>query len=110
MNPQVFGLVLIACLGLYLVVAASRGCTMPVSVCLALIIIGAVMALAPVTFSFFLQLAGRQPQFTDDERITCWVLGGALAMTGLVGSVLSRRKITGCGGGTGAGPARPPGS
>ncbi|MCC6232139.1 MAG: hypothetical protein IT580_05815 [Verrucomicrobiales bacterium] len=91
MNPQIFSLALITCCGLGLVFAARRGHAMPISVCLVLVILGSLIAMAPTAFSFVLQVNGRQPQFSQDEIITCWVLGGTMTVVGAVASVVSHR-------------------
>jgi hypothetical protein len=78
--------------------AAARGCTMPLAVCLILIIAGAVMILAPLAGAFLLQLFGRAPlRISEDERITLSVIGGLMVFIGVVGSLFSRRSDSGKG-------------
>ena len=93
MNPQFFALALTLCIGAGLVIAASKGRAMPLSACVTLIITGSLLVVAPTAFSFALQFAGRTPHFTEDERITCWVLGGTMTLVGIIASTLCRRAI-----------------
>ena len=93
MNPQFFGLALTLCIGVGLGVAAYKGRAMPLSACVTLIITGSLLAMAPTAFSFALQLAGRIPRFTEDERITCWVMGGTMTLVGIIASTLCRRAL-----------------
>ncbi len=91
MSPQAVSLILIGCFAVGLGVAAYRGHSMPTSVMLALVIVGPIVVLAPTAFSVFLQFTGQRPQITDDERITCWILGGVMTMVGIVASIIPRR-------------------
>jgi hypothetical protein len=88
--------VLLVCLCGGFAFAASRGYRIPVGICLALIIVGGFLAVAPSAFSFLLQALGRSPHFTegyltDGERMACWVPSAILFVVGILGAVFSRR-------------------
>lgn len=78
-----------------LALAASRGYTIPIAVCLALIVGGIVLILAPTAFSFLLQLAGRVPKITEDEKIAGWIIGSVMILIGVTASLFSRKSISG---------------
>ena len=88
-------IVLLACVVGGFALAASRGYRMPVGVCLALLIIGGFLSVAPTGFSFLLQMIGRPPSFSDGERMACWVSGAIMGFAGIVGSVFARRSVSG---------------
>jgi len=80
----------IICIVVALIVAAKRGYTMPVKICIILISIGAGLVLAPTAFSFLLQLFGRDPEITTDESTACWIVGGLMLIVGVIESILAR--------------------
>lgn len=93
MSPAVVvSLGLIAVFGLGLLIAAWFGHAMPTPVILSLVILGPAVVVAPTLFSFLVQVVGRQPQFTEDERITCWILGGVMTMIGIVAASVPVRR------------------
>ena len=92
MTGIIIPLVLIACFVVALAKAASNGYTIPVKVCLALIVVGALVLLAPTGFSFLLQLFGREPRISHDGQTTCRILGGIMAMVGIIASIFSTRS------------------
>lgn len=91
-NPLELVILLVIAIPIAMGIAARRGHRMSVAVCLALIIIGAIMLLAPIGMSFILQMLGRTPRFSQDEQITCWVVGGIFCFLGVIGSFLAKRS------------------
>ena len=83
-------IVLAVCFAVGLAVAASRGYRMPVAVCLALIILGGLVVVAPIAFSFLLQAIGRTPQFSGEERLACWIAGAIMCIVGILASIFAR--------------------
>ena len=92
MNPQIAAFGLIGVFALGLLAAGYFGHRVPVPVILVMIIVGALVVVAPTAFSFLVQITGNRPQFTEDERITCWILGGVMAMVGIVAAMVPVRQ------------------
>ena len=92
MNPQVAAFGLIGVFALGLLAAGYAGHRVPLPVILVMIVVGAAVVVAPTFFSLIVQLMGNRPQFTDDERITCWILGGVMAMVGIIGAIVPVRQ------------------
>lgn len=74
--------------------AAKQGYTVPPAICLAIILAGALSIVAPLAFSFLLQVLSRPPQFTEGERSICWIAGTVMTFLGIIASVFSRRSGT----------------
>lgn len=92
MNPQIVSLCIIGVLSLALLLAAYLGHRVPQLVIVTLIVVGACVVLAPTAFSFALQIFSKRPEFTEDERITCWILGGVMTMVGIVAAIVPVRR------------------
>ena len=65
---------------------------MPLALMLVLVVMGTMVVLAPTAFSFLLQLAGRQPRISEDEQITCWILGGVMVLVGMFAGIVPARR------------------
>jgi hypothetical protein len=67
MSPKIICLALAIIIIVGLALAAARGHKMPIGVCLTLIIVGALVVLAPTVFSFLLRLFEESKQ-----TMACW--------------------------------------
>ena len=92
MNPQVFSLFLIAAFAIGLSFAGSRGHSMPLPVILTLVIVGPRVVLAPTILRVVAGFGDRLPQITEDEQVTCWILGGVMTMVAIVASIIPKKK------------------
>lgn len=93
MSPQIISLSLIAAFGMGLAFAAWRGHSMPVSVILTLIIVGSVVVLAPTMMRFVSSFLGGSFRVTEDEQITCWILGGVMTMVAIIAAIVPKRRL-----------------
>jgi len=84
-------LVLVPCVIGGMALAAARGHSMPMGICITLIILGALVVLAPTVFSFLLRLFGRDGGIEADHSM----LGGMMVFVGIVGAIFSRRAVAG---------------
>jgi ABC-type multidrug transport system permease subunit len=91
MSPKIICLALAIIIIVGLALAAARGHKMPIGICFTLIIVGALVVLAPTVFSFLLRLFGRDGGVEADNGM----LGGIMVFVGIVGAIFSRRAVAG---------------
>ncbi|MGE4181442.1 MAG: hypothetical protein AB7J34_16580 [Limisphaerales bacterium] len=64
---------------------------MPVGVIITLIISGSTVVLAPTLLRFATTLFGGEFRVSQDEQITCWILGGVMTMVAIIAALMPRR-------------------
>ena len=90
MGVVMLGVLLIVVIVAGVSAAARGGHVMPMAVCLASIVIGSLLVATPALASFLLKLLAREGRLGENECVPCWILGGILALVGLVAAFFTR--------------------
>lgn len=91
MNGIGMGVFLIGGIIVGVTLAAKCGHRMPLVACITSMLLGVLLVALPTLGSLLLKLTGHDGRLSENESIPCWILGGILALVGLVSSFFSSR-------------------